>query len=220
MTAPDRVRPTQPPHAPSPRARLFRARLYSPPPRDRFVRGLYHSQAIYRVHTMGCPVPGSGSSTLQDAQYPEGYQCARGCRRRCRRRVRRWTVQEHHLQAQAVDAVVWYVAGFSVCVQLLLVLTDPVDCLKTEGHTLLDTLANGSSTHAARLADELTYALKQVSAVIETIPVNIIKASAEYATLADAAREGGVRRAPAGTVVILADEAREFAQVGFQSCVV
>ena len=55
------------------------------------------------------------------------------------------------------------------------------------------------------------YALKQVSAVIEKIPVNMIKASAEYATLSDAAREGGVRRSAVGTTVILADEARECA---------
>ena len=88
------------------------------------------------------------------------------------------------------------------------------------GPALLDSLANGSPSHAARLTDELMYALKQVSASIETIPVNIVKASAEYATLADAAREGGVRRAPAGTVVILADDAREFARVGFRGCVV
>jgi hypothetical protein len=55
----------------------------------------------------------------------------------------------------------------------------------------------------------LTTALKQVSAVIERIPVNIVKASAEYALLTDAAREGGARRAAVGTMVILADEARE-----------
>lgn len=78
---------------------------------------------------------------------------------------------------------------------------------------LLESLGNESPTTTARHAEELAHALKQVSALIERIPANIIKASAEYATLGDAAREGGVRRTSAGTVVILGTEAREYESV-------
>ncbi|KAJ9094984.1 hypothetical protein QFC21_005777 [Naganishia friedmannii] len=83
------------------------------------------------------------------------------------------------------------------------------DCLKNNSAALLESLSieKSSSLVAIRLADELKYALKQVSALIERIPANIIKASAEYAALSDAMREGGVRRVSAGTVIILGHEA-------------
>lgn len=73
----------------------------------------------------------------------------------------------------------------------------------------LESLGNASPSTTARFAEELAHALKQVSALIERIPANIVKASAEYALLTDATRQGGVRRASAGTVVILGNETRE-----------
>ncbi|KAJ9115425.1 hypothetical protein QFC22_005182 [Naganishia vaughanmartiniae] len=87
------------------------------------------------------------------------------------------------------------------------------DCLKNNGAALLESLSDekSSSLVTVRLANELTHALKQISILIERIPANIVKASAEYATLSDAMREGGVRRASAGTVVILGHEAHPFA---------
>ena len=74
---------------------------------------------------------------------------------------------------------------------------------------LLESLGSKSPAATARHAEEIAHSLKQVSALIERIPANIIKASAEYATLSDAARQGGVRKASAGTVVIIGNEARE-----------
>ncbi|KAI5450881.1 hypothetical protein NCC49_002622 [Naganishia albida] len=90
-------------------------------------------------------------------------------------------------------------------------LTRLFDCLKDYAIALLESLAEGCPATTARFAAELAHALKQISAVIERIPANIVKASAEYALLTDATRQGGVRRASAGTVVILGAEAHPFA---------
>ncbi|KAJ9102983.1 hypothetical protein QFC19_004540 [Naganishia cerealis] len=87
------------------------------------------------------------------------------------------------------------------------------DCLKNNGPALLDSLPDDKSSPllAVRLADELTHVLKQASTLIERMPANIVKASAEYVALSDAMREGGVRRVSAGTVVIVGHEAHPFA---------